>query len=949
MSKKYVYLFSEGNANMRELLGGKGANLAEMTNIGLPVPQGFTITTEACTKYYDDGRQINDEIMAQVMEYVEKIEQINGKKFGDLENPLLVSVRSGARASMPGMMDTILNLGLNDDVVAAMIKGNPDPKFERFVYDSYRRFIQMFSDVVMEVGKKYFEQLIDEMKARKGVTYDIELNAADLRELAEEFKAEYKKQLGVDFPSDPKVQLKEAIKAVFRSWDNPRANVYRRDNDIPYSWGTAVTVMPMVFGNLNENSGTGVAFTRDPATGNKGLFGEFLTNAQGEDVVAGVRTPMPISEMEEKFPQAFEEFVKVCTTLENHYHDMQDMEFTVENGKLYMLQCRNGKRTAQAAIKIACDLVDEGMIDEKQAVLMIDPRNLDTLLHPQFDAKALKAATPLGKGLGASPGAACGKVVFTAADAKAKGEKKEKVVLVRLETSPEDIEGMKAAQGILTVRGGRTSHAAVVARGMGKCCVSGCGEIKMDEENRKFELAGKVFHEGDYISIDGSTGNIYEGVIPTVDATIAGEFGRIMGWADKYRRLGVRTNADTPADARKARELGAEGIGLTRTEHMFFNADRIAAFREMICADTLEERVAALAKLEPMQQADFEGIYEAMEGTPVTIRYLDPPLHEFVPTEEEDIKALAEAQGKTVEQIKNIITGLHEFNPMMGHRGCRLAVTYPEIAEMQTRAVIKAALAVQARHPEWTMVPEIMIPLVGETKELKYVKDIVVKVADEIIAESGTNMKYLVGTMIEIPRAALTADEIAKEAQFFSFGTNDLTQMTFGFSRDDAGKFLGAYYDKKIYENDPFARVDQIGVGKLVDMACRLGRATRPELHLGVCGEHGGDPSSVEFFHKVGLDYVSCSPFRVPVARLAAAQAAIKDLKSAEAAEAEKKAELEAKVEQAKAALREATDKLSAAAADATDDLRDFVSAGLKSLKAGWEEAKKTFGEEQGK
>ena len=949
MSNKYVYLFSEGNANMRELLGGKGANLAEMTNIGLPVPQGFTITTEACTKYYDDGRQINDEIMAQVMEYVEKIEQINGKKFGDLENPLLVSVRSGARASMPGMMDTILNLGLNDDVVAAMIKGNPDPKFERFVYDSYRRFIQMFSDVVMEVGKKYFEQLIDEMKARKGVTYDIELNAADLRELAEEFKAEYKKQLGVDFPSDPKVQLKEAIKAVFRSWDNPRANVYRRDNDIPYSWGTAVTVMPMVFGNLNENSGTGVAFTRDPATGNKGLFGEFLTNAQGEDVVAGVRTPMPISEMEEKFPQAFEEFVKVCTTLENHYHDMQDMEFTVENGKLYMLQCRNGKRTAQAAIKIACDLVDEGMIDEKQAVLMIDPRNLDTLLHPQFDAKALKAATPLGKGLGASPGAACGKVVFTAADAKAKGEKKEKVVLVRLETSPEDIEGMKAAQGILTVRGGRTSHAAVVARGMGKCCVSGCGEIKMDEENKKFELAGKVFHEGDYISIDGSTGNIYEGIIPTVDATIAGEFGRIMGWADKYRRLGVRTNADTPADARKARELGAEGIGLTRTEHMFFNADRIAAFREMICADTLEERVAALAKLEPMQQADFEGIYEAMEGTPVTIRYLDPPLHEFVPTEEEDIKALAEAQGKTVEQIKNIITGLHEFNPMMGHRGCRLAVTYPEIAEMQTRAVIKAALAVQARHPEWTMVPEIMIPLVGETKELKYVKDIVVKVADEIIAESGTNMKYLVGTMIEIPRAALTADEIAKEAQFFSFGTNDLTQMTFGFSRDDAGKFLGAYYDKKIYENDPFARVDQVGVGKLVDMACRLGRATRPELHLGVCGEHGGDPSSVEFFHKVGLDYVSCSPFRVPVARLAAAQAAIKDLKSAEAAEAEKKAELEAKVEQAKAALKEAADKLSAAAADATDDLRDFVSAGLKSLKAGWEEAKKTFGEEQGK
>ena len=949
MSKKYVYLFSEGNASMRELLGGKGANLAEMSNIGLPVPQGFTITTEACTQYYEDGRKINDEIMAEIMKNVETMEQINGKKFGDLENPLLVSVRSGARASMPGMMDTILNLGLNDDVVAAMIKGNPDPKFERFVYDSYRRFIQMFSDVVMEVGKKYFEQLIDQMKERKGVKFDVELTAADLKELAEQFKAEYKKQIGEDFPSDPKVQLYEAIRAVFRSWDNPRANVYRRDNDIPYSWGTAVNVMPMVFGNLNENSGTGVAFTRDPATGEKKLMGEFLTNAQGEDVVAGVRTPMPISQMEEKFPEAFKQFVEVCGILENHYRDMQDMEFTVENGKLYMLQCRSGKRTAQAALKIACDLVDEGMIDEKKAVLMIDPRNLDTLLHPQFDADKLKAATPIGKGLGASPGAACGKVVFSAEDAKAWAARKEKVVLVRLETSPEDIEGMKAAQGILTVRGGMTSHAAVVARGMGKCCVSGCGEIKMDEENKKFELAGKVFHEGDYISIDGSTGNIYEGVIPTVDATIAGEFGRIMGWADKYRRLGVRTNADTPADASKARELGAEGIGLTRTEHMFFNADRIAAFREMICADTLEERVAALAKLEPMQQADFEGIYEAMEGTPVTIRYLDPPLHEFVPTEEEDIKALAEAQGKTVEQIKNIITALHEFNPMMGHRGCRLAVTYPEIAEMQTRAVIKAALAVQARHPEWTMVPEIMIPLVGETKELKYVKDIVVKVADEIIAESGTNMKYLVGTMIEIPRAALTADEIAKEAQFFSFGTNDLTQMTFGFSRDDAGKFLGAYYDKKIYENDPFARVDQIGVGKLVDMACRLGRATRPELHLGVCGEHGGDPSSVEFFHKVGLDYVSCSPFRVPVARLAAAQAAIKDLKSAEAAEAEKKAELEAKVEQAKAALREATDKLSAAAADATDELRDFVFAGLKSLKAGWEEAKKTFGEEQGK
>ena len=947
MSNKYVYLFSEGNANMRELLGGKGANLAEMTNIGLPVPQGFTITTEACTKYYDDGRQINDEIMAQVMEYVEKIEQINGKKFGDLENPLLVSVRSGARASMPGMMDTILNLGLNDDVVAAMIKGNPDPKFERFVYDSYRRFIQMFSDVVMEVGKKYFEQLIDEMKARKGVTYDIELNAADLRELAEEFKAEYKKQLGVDFPSDPKVQLKEAIKAVFRSWDNPRANVYRRDNDIPYSWGTAVTVMPMVFGNLNENSGTGVAFTRDPATGNKGLFGEFLTNAQGEDVVAGVRTPMPISEMEEKFPQAFEEFVKVCSTLENHYHDMQDMEFTVENGKLYMLQCRNGKRTAQAAIKIACDLVDEGMIDEKQAVLMIDPRNLDTLLHPQFDAKALKAATPLGKGLGASPGAACGKVVFTAADAKAKGEKKEKVVLVRLETSPEDIEGMKAAQGILTVRGGRTSHAAVVARGMGKCCVSGCGDILMDEEAKQFTLAGKTYHEGDNISIDGSTGNIYDGIIPTVDATIAGEFGRIMSWADKYRRLEVRTNADNPHDAAKAVELGAHGIGLTRTEHMFFNADRIGPFREMICADTKEERIAALNKLEPMQQEDFEGIYEAMKGYPVTIRFLDPPLHEFVPTEEEDIAALAEAEGKTVEQIKNVIYNLHEFNPMMGHRGCRLAVSYPEIAEMQTRAVIKAALVVSARHPDWNLRPEIMIPLVGEVKELKFVKDVVVAAADKLIAESGSDLKYLVGTMIEIPRAALTADEIAKEAQFFSFGTNDLTQMTFGFSRDDAGKFLPAYYEHKIYESDPFARVDQIGVGKLVKMAATLGRATRPDLHLGVCGEHGGDPSSVEFFHKAGLDYVSCSPFRVPIARLAAAQAAIKEEeeKAAEVKAAEE--EVNAKVEAAKAALKEATDKLSAVAVDASTELKDFAAVAFKSLKAGWDEARKTFDQEK--
>ncbi len=879
MSKKYVYLFTEGNAKMRELLGGKGANLAEMTNIGMPVPQGFTITTEACTQYYEDGRQINDEIMSEIMKNVEIMEKINGKKFGDLQNPLLVSVRSGARASMPGMMDTILNLGLNDDVVAAMIKGNPDPKFERFVYDSYRRFIQMFSDVVMEVGKKYFEQLIDEMKERKGVTFDVELTAADLKELAEQFKAEYKKQIGEDFPSDPKVQLYEAIRAVFRSWDNPRANVYRRDNDIPYSWGTAVNVMPMVFGNLNDNSGTGVAFTRDPATGEKKLMGEFLTNAQGEDVVAGVRTPMPIAQMEEKFPEAYAEFIDVCNKLEDHYRDMQDMEFTVENGKLYMLQCRNGKRTAQAALKIACDLVDEGMIDEKQAVLMIDPRNLDTLLHPQFDAGKLKAATPIGKGLGASPGAACGKIVFSAEDAKEWAARKEKVVLVRLETSPEDIEGMKAAQGILTVRGGMTSHAAVVARGMGKCCVSGCGEIKMDEENKKFELAGKTYREGDYISIDGSTGKIYDGIIPTVDASIAGEFGRIMAWADKYRRLGVRTNADTPRDAAKARELGAQGIGLTRTEHMFFEGDRIAAFREMICADTVEERVAALAKLEPMQQSDFEGIYEAMEGCPVTIRYLDPPLHEFVPTEEADIELLAKAQGKTVEDIKNIIASLHEFNPMMGHRGCRLAVTYPEIAEMQTRAVIKAALAVQARHPEWNMVPEIMIPLVGEVKELKYVKDVVVKAADEVLAAAGSKMKYKVGTMIEIPRAALTADEIAKEAEFFSFGTNDLTQMTFGFSRDDAGKFLGAYYEKKIYENDPFARVDQIGVGKLVKMAATLGRETRPDLHLGVCGEHGGDPSSVEFFHKVGLDYVSCSPFRVPIARLAAAQAAIKDEK----------------------------------------------------------------------
>ena len=875
MSHKYVYLFSEGNASMRELLGGKGANLAEMTNIGLPVPQGFTISTEACTKYYEDGRKINDEIMAEIMENIAKMEEINGKKFGDLKNPMLVSVRSGARASMPGMMDTILNLGLNDEVVNAMIQGNPDPKFERFVYDSYRRFIQMFSDVVMEVGKKYFEQLIDEMKTKKGVKLDVELTAADLKELAEQFKAEYKKQIGEDFPSDPKTQLYEAIKAVFRSWDNPRANVYRRDNDIPYSWGTAVNVMPMVFGNLNDNSGTGVAFTRDPATGEKKLMGEFLTNAQGEDVVAGVRTPMPIAQMEEKFPEAFHQFVQVCSTLENHYHDMQDMEFTVENGKLFMLQTRNGKRTAQAALKIACDLVDEGMIDEKQAVLMIDPRNLDTLLHPQFDAEALAKANPMGKGLGASPGAACGKIVFNADDAIEWKKRGEKVVLVRLETSPEDITGMKAAQGILTVRGGMTSHAAVVARGMGTCCVSGCGDIAMDEANKKFTLGGKTFHEGDFISIDGSTGKIYDGIIPTVDATISGYFGRIMGWADKYRRLRVRTNADTPRDAKKARELGAEGIGLCRTEHMFFEADRIAAFREMICSDTVEERKAALAKILPYQQGDFEQLYEALEGMPVTIRFLDPPLHEFVPNTESEIALLAKTQGKTVEQIKNIIASLHEFNPMMGHRGCRLAVTFPEIAEMQTRAVIRAAINVQKRHADWTVKPEIMIPLVGEVKELKYVKDVVVATADEELKAAGVEMPYKVGTMIEIPRAALTADEIAKEADFFSFGTNDLTQMTFGFSRDDAGKFLGAYYDKKIYENDPFARLDQVGVGKLVKMAATLGRQTRPDLHLGICGEHGGDPSSVEFCHKVGLDYVSCSPFRVPIARLAAAQAAI--------------------------------------------------------------------------
>ena len=874
MSKKYCYLFTEGNAQMRELLGGKGANLAEMTNIGLPVPQGFTITTEACTQYYEDGRQINDEIMAEIMEYIEKMEKITGKKFGDHENPLLVSVRSGARASMPGMMDTILNLGLNEDVVAVIAEKSNNP---RWAWDCYRRFIQMYSDVVMEVGKKYFEQLIDAMKAKKGVTQDVELTAEDLKELAGQFKAEYKSKIGQDFPTDPKEQLLGAIKAVFRSWDNPRANVYRRDNDIPYSWGTAVNVQSMAFGNMGDDCGTGVAFTRNPATGEKKLMGEFLTNAQGEDVVAGVRTPMPIDQMAEKFPEAYAQFVEVCHTLEDHYRDMQDMEFTVEHGKLYMLQTRNGKRTAPAALKIACDLVDEGMISEQQAVAMIDPRNLDTLLHPQFDAAALKAATPVGKALPASPGAACGKIVYTAEDAKEWAARGEKVVLVRLETSPEDIEGMKAAQGILTVRGGMTSHAAVVARGMGKCCVSGCGAIVMDEENKQFTLSGKTYHEGDWLSLDGSTGNIYDGAMPTVDASVSGDFGRIMGWADKFRRLKVRTNADTPHDAAKARELGAQGIGLCRTEHMFFEGDRIAAIREMICSDTVEQREKALAKLLPMQQGDFEGIYEAMEGNPVTIRFLDPPLHEFVPTEEADIELLAKDMGKTVAEIKAIIASLHEFNPMMGHRGCRLAVTFPEIAVMQTRAVIRAAIHVQKRHPDWNMVPEIMIPLVGEVKELKYVKSVVVKTADEELAAAGMEMKYLVGTMIEIPRAALTADDIAKEAEFFSFGTNDLTQMTFGFSRDDAGKFLGAYYDKKIYENDPFAKLDQVGVGKLVERAAKLGRAPRPDLHLGICGEHGGDPSSVEFCHRVGLDYVSCSPFRVPIARLAAAQAAIKD------------------------------------------------------------------------
>ena len=873
MSKKYCYLFSEGNAKMRELLGGKGANLAEMTNLGLPVPQGFTISTEACTQYYEDGRQINSEIMAEIMEYIEKMENITGKKFGDMENPLLVSVRSGARASMPGMMDTILNLGLNEDVVNVIAKKSGNP---RWAWDCYRRFIQMYSDVVMEVGKKYFEQLIDKMKEEKGVTQDVELTAEDLKELANQFKAEYKEKIGADFPTDPKEQLMGAIQAVFRSWDNPRANVYRRDNDIPYSWGTAVNVQMMAFGNMGDTSGTGVAFTRNPATGEKKLFGEFLMNAQGEDVVAGVRTPQPIAQLQEVMPEVYDQFVKICNILETHYRDMQDMEFTIEDRKLYMLQTRNGKRTAAAALKIACDLVDEGMISDKEAVAMIDPRTLDALLHPQFDAAALKKASPVAKALAASPGAACGRIVFTAEDAKEWAARGEKVVLVRLETSPEDIEGMKASQGILTVRGGMTSHAAVVARGMGTCCVSGCSAINMDEENKKFELAGKTYHEGDYISIDGSTGNIYDGIIPTVDASIGGEFARVMEWADKYRQLQVRTNADTPADAKKARSLGAEGIGLCRTEHMFFDEDRIPAIREMICSDTVEQRKAALAKLEPMQQGDFEALYEALEGCPVTIRFLDPPLHEFVPTEEKDIEALAKTMGKSVADIKAIIAGLHEFNPMMGHRGCRLAVTYPEIAEMQTEAVIKAALNVKAKHPDWEIVPEIMIPLVGEVKELAYVKSIVTSTADAIIKAAGSDMHYKVGTMIEIPRAALTADEIAKEAEFFSFGTNDLTQMTFGFSRDDAGKFLDAYYDKKIYENDPFAKLDQKGVGKLVKMAADLGRQTRPDIKLGICGEHGGDPSSVEFCHNVGLTYVSCSPFRVPIARLAAAQAAIK-------------------------------------------------------------------------
>ena len=944
--KKYCYLFSEGNANMRELLGGKGANLAEMTNLKLsdgsffPVPQGFTITTEACTKYYEDGRQINPDIMAEIEEYIVKMEEITGKKFGDKENPLLVSVRSGSRASMPGMMDTILNLGINEEVVEVMAEKSGNP---RWAYDCYRRFIQMYSDVVMEVGKKYFEQLIDKMKEEKGVTQDTELDADDLKNLAEQFKAEYKAKIGEDFPSDPKEQLMGAVKAVFRSWDNPRANVYRRDNDIPYSWGTAVNVQSMAFGNMGDDCGTGVAFTRDPATGAKGLFGEFLTNAQGEDVVAGVRTPMHISEMEQKFPEAFAQFKEVCKTLEAHYRDMQDMEFTVEHGKLNMLQTRNGKRTAQAALQIACDLVDEGMRTEEEAVAMIDPRNLDTLLHPQFDAAALKAATPLGKGLGASPGAACGKVVFTAEDADAWNAKGEKVILVRLETSPEDITGMKASQGILTVRGGMTSHAAVVARGMGTCCVSGCSDIIMDEDNKVFTLAGKQFHEGDYISIDGSTGNIYDGVIETKDAEIAGTFGRIMAWADKYRTLKVRTNADTPADAKKARELGAEGIGLCRTEHMFFEEDRIAAFREMICSTKVEDREAALEKILPYQQNDFEALYEALEGCPVTIRFLDPPLHEFVPTEEADIEKLAAAKNKSVEEIKGIIQGLHEFNPMMGHRGLRLAVTYPEIAKMQTKAVIRAAINVKKNHPDWTIVPEIMIPLSCDSKELKYVKDIVVAVADAEIEAAGSDMKYEVGTMIEIPRAALTAADIAKEAEFFCFGTNDLTQMTYGFSRDDAGKFLDAYYDAKIFENDPFAKLDQTGVGQLMELAVKNGKATRPELHCGICGEHGGDPSSVEFCHKIGLDYVSCSPFRVPIARLAAAQAAIAEKAEKDAAKDITKEEVEAKLAAAKDALQDAANKLQDATANATDDIKDVVAKGIKSIKAGWEEARKTF------
>ena len=948
MANKWVYTFKEGNMSMRNLLGGKGANLAEMTEIGLPVPQGFTITTEACTQYYEDGRKINDEIMTQAMEGVAWMEEVNGKKFGDLQNPLLVSVRSGARASMPGMMDTILNLGLNDEVVEAMIKGNPDPAFERFVYDSYRRFIQMFSDVVMEVGKKYFEQLIDKMKEEKGVKFDVDLTAQDLKTLAEQFKAEYKNQLGQDFPSDPVEQLKLAIEAVFRSWDNPRANVYRRDNDIPYSWGTAVNVMPMVFGNLNNESGTGVAFTRDPATGENKLMGEFLINAQGEDVVAGVRTPMPIAQMEKEFPEAYAEFLKVCETLENHYHDMQDREFTVENKKLYMLQCRNGKRTAPAALKIACDLVDEGHKTPQEAVAMIDPRNLDTLLHPQFDAAALKAATPIGKGLGASPGAACGKIVFTADDAVEWAARGEKVVLVRLETSPEDITGMKAAQGILTVRGGMTSHAAVVARGMGTCCVSGCGDINMDEENKKFTLAGKEFTEGSEISIDGTTGNIYEGIIPTVDAQIAGEFGRIMAWADEFRKLKVRTNADTPADAKKARELGAEGIGLCRTEHMFFEEDRIAAFREMICADTVEAREKALDKILPFQQSDFKALYEALEGNPVTIRFLDPPLHEFVPHEEAEQQKLADATGKTLDEVKAIVESLKEFNPMMGHRGCRLAVTYPEIAKMQTKAVIRAALEVQKAHADWNVKPEIMIPLVCEVKELKYVKQVVVETADAEIAAAGAKLEYEVGTMIEIPRAALTADEIAKEADFFCFGTNDLTQMTFGFSRDDAGKFLNAYYDTKIFENDPFAKLDQTGVGKLMEMSLKLGKPVNPSLHVGICGEHGGDPSSVEFCHKIGLDYVSCSPFRVPVARLAAAQAAIaeKAEKKCDKCASDSKSFVDAET---KAKLEEAAKKAEEIARELAEQSADVAKAGLEGLKAGVDAAIKAYKETRNK